>query len=209
MNELLREIEEDIRAERLQNFWSKFGKQAVWVSVAIVVGTAAGVIWREFQQDKAAKETSHLIAGNQKLEAGDYQAALEELSKIPASETSARYAMSLLKKAEAERASGDHAAAEKTLATLAAMNRSPDVALFVDLARVSSADTSRPVDKDSPLALTLAEKKAWALVAENKKEEAAGYFAELYHDTKTPPSMRARVRLALQSMAPEKLAGGK
>jgi len=209
MNELLREIEDDIRAEKIQNFWSKFGRQAVWVSVAIVAGTAAGILWREWQQSKAATETSYLIVGNQKLEAGDYQAAMEELSKIPASETSARYAMSLLKIAEAQRASGDTQAAEQTLATLAAMKRNDDIALFVDLARVSAADTSKPVDQDSPLALTLTEKKAWALVAEDKKDEAASYFAKLYHDTKTPPSMRTRARLALQTMAPDKLVQGK
>ncbi|MCE2927642.1 MAG: tetratricopeptide repeat protein [Rickettsiales bacterium] len=209
MNELLREIEDDIRAERVQNFWSKFGRQAVWVSVAIVAGTAAGILWREWQQSKAASETNLLIAGSQKLDSGDYKGAIESFNKIPVSESSARYAMSLLKKADAERASGDSAAAEKTLELLASMKRSSEVALFVDLARVSSADTSRPIDKDSPLALTLAEKKAWALAAEGKNDEAANYFGALYHDPKTSPSMRARVRLALQSMAPEKLSSEK
>ena len=44
-DDLIREFEQDMRAERSQHFWQRFGKSMVWASVAIVAGTAGGVLW--------------------------------------------------------------------------------------------------------------------------------------------------------------------
>jgi len=202
MSELFREIEEDIRAERAQRLWQRFGKQMVWLSVAIVAGTAAGVLWRDYRSSSAMKDTNQLIKGVSQYEAQDYKAAIATLGALKPD--TAAGAIALLHKAKAQSANGDKEAAKKTLMSLAEQP-GKDVAIFANLARAQLGAGEASIAKDAPLSYTLRENKAWQLIEQGKKDEAVALFADLYYDRKAPQGMKQRLLLALQRFAPEKL----
>ena len=62
-DDLLKEFEEDMRRERSEAVWKSFGKYVVWLSIAIVLGTASGVSWRYWQKTEGMRQTSQLIEG--------------------------------------------------------------------------------------------------------------------------------------------------
>lgn len=49
MSDFLRELEEDIREERIINLWSKYGNYLIGLAIIIVLGTAASVLWQHMK----------------------------------------------------------------------------------------------------------------------------------------------------------------
>lgn len=203
MSELFRELQEDMRAERTTQLWQRFGKSMVWVSVAVVAGTAAGVLWKDYRASEAMKDTNRLIKGVAEYNAGDFKNSIATLDEL-AKDRTAQGALAMLHKAEAQKAAGDKEGAEKTLAALAAESKK-DTAAFASLARMKTGTSDAAISKDTPFYYSLSESKGWALIEQEKKDEAIAIFDTLYHDEKTPQSMKQRLLLALQHLAPEKL----
>ncbi|MBU6234875.1 MAG: hypothetical protein KGQ41_03435 [Alphaproteobacteria bacterium] len=58
---LLRDAEEALQQERLREFWKQWGTTLVGMAVMLVVGTGAGVAWREWQKAKNEKATAALF----------------------------------------------------------------------------------------------------------------------------------------------------
>ena len=52
MSDFFKELEEDIREERIYNLWHKYGNYVIGLALAIVLGTAAYVIW-QYGKNKA------------------------------------------------------------------------------------------------------------------------------------------------------------
>jgi len=59
---LLRDAEEALQRERLLNLWQQWGNTIIGMAIMLVVGTGAGVAWREWQQSKNEKSTAALSA---------------------------------------------------------------------------------------------------------------------------------------------------
>lgn len=59
--QLLREAEEALSHERLITFWQTHGKTILGMALMLVVGTAAGTVWRQFSEGRDAKTTATLL----------------------------------------------------------------------------------------------------------------------------------------------------
>lgn len=57
---LIRDAEEALQQERLSEFWKQWGSTLIGMAVMLVVGTGAGVVWREWQQSKNERATAQL-----------------------------------------------------------------------------------------------------------------------------------------------------
>jgi predicted negative regulator of RcsB-dependent stress response len=57
---LVRDAEEALQQERLMEFWRQWGGTIIGMALMLVVGTAAGVAWRQWQQAKNEKSTAAL-----------------------------------------------------------------------------------------------------------------------------------------------------
>ncbi|HEY8963260.1 MAG TPA: hypothetical protein VIN59_02230 [Alphaproteobacteria bacterium] len=57
---LLRDAEEALQQERLLALWREWGGTIIGMAIMLVVGTGAGVAWREWQQAKNEKSTAAL-----------------------------------------------------------------------------------------------------------------------------------------------------
>lgn len=203
MNELIREIEEDIRRERIDRLWQNFGRKAVWASIGVVALTIATVAWKDYREHAAMRHTSRFIGALDKLAASDYSGAIESLDKLILDKNSEYYPLAMLRKAEAQNLAGDQQGALLTYRTLAERNDA-----FGSLAKILGASDSAPIEvkKGEPLYYTLSEWRGWQLMQAGKKDEATDIFLKLWYDMGAPPSMHHRLSQVLQHVAPEKLA---
>jgi len=205
MSELFREIEEEVKRERLENAWKSFGRFAIWGSVAIVLFTAIYVAWDDYNQLQEEAKTSQFLSGNERMNTGDYKGAVSIFSGLTSDSSSSYYALAMLKKAEAQYQAGDDDGSKKTYAALAQNDNSSG---FGALVKLKTLDAGEAIDAPqlSPFYHTLAEQKAWQLLGSGKKSEAADIFASLASDNNTPSSLANRAKEVLRMVAPEKLA---
>ena len=50
----IREVDEELRSDRFQDFWKAYGKVLIGVALAIVIGTAAYRYWEYSTASKSA-----------------------------------------------------------------------------------------------------------------------------------------------------------
>lgn len=193
MSELYREIEEDIRRERWERLWLRYGRTALWASVAVVLGTAAGVLWGQHRTSQVAALTAQFLAAAESLQAQDYPKTIESLSAIEAARAPFS-GLARLQRAAAEKSAGKQEEAQKTYEALAASGDD-----FAGLARMM-AGGAPPQDALRLFYYTQNEWKAWRLSAEGKKSEAKVAFMALAEDEGAPLTLRSRARLALSQM---------
>jgi hypothetical protein len=207
MNELLREIEEDIRRERMDKLWTRFGRIMVWASLAIIAATAIIVVWQDHTRSVAMSKTNQLMSGIERLGAEDYNGALKIFDTLTQDKNSSYYALAMWHKADAQKQLDHQDDATKIYEELAAQDKNPTG--LSDLAKLFSASDKGPlvtVSNDSPFYATVSEWRAWQLLAQDKKSEAADIFMSLRNNIDTPQTMRQRATDTLQHIAPEKLA---
>lgn len=202
MNELFLEIEEDIRREKYEKFWRSFGRVMVLASLALLLVTAAFVMWQSHRQSDAAEKTAQLLKGIDRLNIEDYKGAVPLFSALTDDDGSRYYGVAMLRKAQAQALSGDKEGAQKTYGALAGKNSE-----FADMAKLKTIGGNEvaEVGAASPFYYTLTETRAWALLDQGKKAEAAELFYTLASDEKTPRSLVGRARDVLQHIAPEKV----
>lgn len=206
MNELLRELEEDIRNERLERLWNSFGKLIMAASVAVIVVTVIVVVWQNRKHEYATTQTSQFIKGLDRFKVEDYSGALEVFTDLAADEQSPYYGIAMLHKAKAHRLHNDIEAARKTYQALAEHSSNESNKTFTELARILAADSAdKLIDppKDSPFFYTQTDWRAWQLMQKGDKQEAIGIFTALRDDEHTPPSQRERVKQVLEHLGVE------
>lgn len=207
MSDLLKEFEDDLRREKSEALWKNIGRNLVGISIAIVIGTIGGVVWKEYKASRSAKQTTALMTGFERLEVEDYKGAVEAFSDSAEKSSGAAYGIAMLNKAYALQKTGDVAASQETYKALA-QESGDDVAAFSSVAKILAARDSKEIIapvKGEPFYHAQLEWKAWQLMDADKKEEAIGIFISLNDDKDTPAGVRGRAAEALQLLAPDKL----
>ncbi len=198
MSELFAEIEEDIRRERFERLWEKFGRLAIYASIVVVAATAVFVAWQDYSESKAEKQTEKLRHAIELFDKKEYKEAISAFSSMTDYESSPYYGIAMLQKAQAQEESGDVEGAKHTYKEL-----SNHEGVFADLAALQTDETQ---SRQSIFPGSYIEKKAWDLLASGKKEEAAKEFSSLLEAGKFPRSLSTRAGEVLRIIAPEKLA---
>ncbi|MDX1974699.1 MAG: hypothetical protein SFT92_03380 [Rickettsiales bacterium] len=203
MTDFLREIEEDIRRQRLAELWSKLGKAAVIASVTIVLVTVVYVLWQNHRASYQAEQTSLLLRGMERLQSSDYRGAVELFDTIIVDSNANYQALALLQKAQALKALGDEAGVKATLQALAALQSKNPIAGLAPVLAADASDTLIEPVKDSPFYYSQQEARAWQLLKQAKPKEAALVLQELINDRASPSSMRKRAQELLALVAPD------
>lgn len=92
MSDIFREVDEDLRRERFERLWKRYGRYLVGTAVAIVVAVALTVAWREWQERQRAQDAAIYLAALGELENGAEQQAHQRLEQL-VSGGSSTYAM--------------------------------------------------------------------------------------------------------------------
>lgn len=206
----IREVDEDLRHDRLTALWHRYGIFVIAGAVALVAGTAGWVGWGYLEENRRERD------------ALAFERAIEEAQGVPAVAAErliavgddARTGFALVSRLTAAQilaANGDREGALTLLDQVAADRSTPD--LYRDLARIlalaARADEIapdalvtelRPYTATSPWRHTARELTAAALLRAGDPTQAIATLRDMLDDEATPQSMRVRVRELLAAL---------
>ena len=82
---LFREVDEDLRADRMRALWRRFGPYVIGAAVAVVLLVAVNEGWSWWQQTNAARSSDALYVALDAAEQGDISAAQAALGEVESS----------------------------------------------------------------------------------------------------------------------------
>ncbi|TVQ29100.1 MAG: hypothetical protein EA356_17460 [Geminicoccaceae bacterium] len=213
-----REVEEDLRHDRLTALWKRFGIFVILAAVALVAGTAGVVGWSYVKESRMERDA---LAFDRAIEeAGGVPVVAAEALALVGEDARTGYAVvARLTAAQIFAASGEQDAALDMLEQVAADRQRPE--LYRDLARLlalaARADTLppdalitelRPFTATSPWRHTARELTAAALLRAGDRDQAVATLRDVLDDEETPSAMRGRVRELLAALDAGEGAGG-
>ena len=113
--ELFREIEEDLRRDRMVGLWRRYGGIVIGAALLVVVATAGKVFWDHRQAQVRAEEAERFGAAQRILTSGKQAEAADAFAAIAADGATGFAELARLKEAEARASAGDAAAARTAL----------------------------------------------------------------------------------------------
>lgn len=81
MSDIFREVEEDVRRERLQKIWKAYGDYIIAAGVLIFAAIAGFQLWERHQDNERAKAANALTAAQQMTDPAKAAEAYDNLSK--------------------------------------------------------------------------------------------------------------------------------
>lgn len=212
MTDIFSEIDEDIRKDRAQRIWKRFGKYVIGGAVLLVLVVAG---WRVYEGYATARSAA---AGDRFLDAvtlaeENPQTGVDALEAIAADSPSGYGALARFRAASALAQDGDfdesiaHFRELSSDASLDPLVR--DVAsirlgyLLLDHGSATEVDglLLELSDTTHPFSHSAREIRAFAAMKAGNREQALGLFLELVADFNSPESVRSRARVALDVLA--------
>lgn len=204
MADIFNEIDEDVRRERYEQLWKRYGNYVIGAALLVVLGTAGAVGWREYTDRQNKAQAMRFLDAMDQAQKGDDAGARAGFAAL-AVDAGAGYAtLARLQEAGLLAKAGDLAGAGKVYEQVAQDSRVDQV--FRDFATILLAQdmiaTGDPAKLTSMLTPLMAEKSPWrhsatelsALLAQRTgdKAKAKELYAKLADDLSAPQGMRAR-----------------
>lgn len=203
---LLREIQEDLRRERLEKLWKRYGAFVIVAAVAIVLAVAAYQAWRGWEQSRRKAESASFIAAERLAEA-DPAAAVDALSHLADKGAGGVGMLAGFREAALLASQGK---ADEAAAAYEALATRLDHPLYRDLARLrwiatrlandpAAAEDARMSDTlaalsgdTNPWRFSAREIAAAVALRKGNIDEARALFGKLQADVETPQGIRTR-----------------
>lgn len=202
-DELFREVDEEVRQDRYQDLWKRYGIYTVVVAAIIIGATIAIVLWRDAQLSaREADSTRFLDAVVQESLQPD--SALLQLQELARDGTPAYRFLARLREARLLAGDGDKAQAVAVFDSIAAdddlQSTYRDIARLLAVANgmdvLSQAEVEQrigPIDSESnPFRVTAREFLALAAIQAGDRDRAAALLRANQADGSAPVASRAR-----------------
>ncbi|MCY6381728.1 tetratricopeptide repeat protein [Hoeflea prorocentri] len=216
----IREVDEELRSDRMKSIWKRFGKYIIALAVLIVLGTAADRGYDYWQENQASKSGDTFLAALNLAREGRQDEALEALRGLENDGYGAYAALARMRAATVLADSGDHQGAISDFSTIGNDRGIPTA--IRDIARVRAAyllvdhgsyeDVSAQVEvltgADNPMRHSARE--ALGLAAWNQGDliQAKQWFQQIADDTGVPAGITQRAQLMLDVITASGLGGG-
>ena len=200
----VREVDEELRRERVNSFVARFG-WAIVAAVVLVIAAIGGYIWWQGrQQEQAAQQGEALLEALQTMETGNRQAAMPAVDQLAQSDVKGYRVAALFARATAQSEAGREADAIATFKSIAENGEFAEPYRQAALVRqtVLEFDRLQPqqiIQRLGPLARpgqpwfgSAGEMVAIAHLRMNRPELAGPLFARIGRDETVPPSIRTR-----------------
>ena len=219
-DEFIREVDEAVRQDQWLKLWRRYGSYIIAAALAVVIGSAAGVGWRTWQQHERLEEARRYVDAQQLLRDGKPAEAAAAFAALAEEASSGYRVLAQLRAAEAQAEAGDRAAAGAALDRLAADGDAAPVyrSLGELLATQQQlADAQAPASLtglepltgiDNPWRFSALELRALAQMQGGDTVAARQTLDDLLADPLTPPDLarRAAELLAVLGGPPEPTA---
>ena len=165
MSDIFREVEEDVRRERLEKLWKKYGDYIIAGMAVIVVGVAGFKLWQHYQAVQIAKASVAYSTAMQLGNGGKSAEAAQVFANIAKNAPRGYAASARLAEADALFADGKTADAVALYKTIAQEDKTE----LGDLARIREAwalaNSASKSDLQTLLAPLTDPKSAWRFMA--------------------------------------------
>ncbi len=211
---LFREVEDELRAERLKRLWDRYGLYVIAVCLVVIVGVAGMKGWQAWELSQAETAGAEFEAALTLAAEGNLEEAAERLAEIARDAPRGYATLARLQQAAALAETGDTAAAVRILDEVAADSGADD--LLRGFARIRAAtllvDTADRAEIESRLSGMTAESNPWrhsaqellALAAYRSGDlaEADRLFNEIVADGTAPMGVRQRAHMMVALITP-------
>jgi hypothetical protein len=209
-DEFIREVDEAVRQDRWLDLWKAYGTYVVGGALAVVLGTAAGMGWREWQESSRLADAERFAEATRMLESDRPQEAAEAFASLVGSSDGGYAVLARLRMAEANARSGDEAARNEALAALADDGDAGELyrelsELLLLQGALGEIGTEQALDRLEPLIAgpwrhSALEMKALVEMQAGAEVEARETLALLLSDPMTPPGVGRRASELLQAL---------
>ncbi|MFN0042770.1 MAG: tetratricopeptide repeat protein [Alphaproteobacteria bacterium] len=210
MSDLIREVDEELKAERALKLWRRYGKYVVAVAILVVAVTGGAVFWKDQRQKARLAESEKYSEGMSLAFEGKAIEAAAVFAALAKDAGPGYGALARLHEAALKSRSGDDAVAAYD-AIAKNSNLSSD---FKDLGTILSVmhslDTIDPAEAAKRLDPLAKDNKNWRFSAkemlavlalkQNDAERAKALYKSLADDPNSPPALRARATEMLAAM---------
>ncbi len=205
MTDIFHEVEEDVRRERLEQLWKKYGDYAI-AGVALIVIAVAGLqLWRVYDQKQRIKASSEYMAAAQMLRSGQSNVAAEMFAKLAKIAPGGYADLSRLQEAEALMSTGNRTDALAIYKQIAAGN-DPHLGAIAKIQTAWAIVDQVPAQEvKAQLAPLNTPGSAWAPMAREilayadyragHAKAAAGEYESLAANKDAPDGVRQRARV--------------
>ena len=107
MSDIFKEVEEDVRRERYVKLWKDYGKYVIAGALAIVLGTAAGVGWRDYKSSQREGDSTAFLQAVELDRAEAHAEAAQAFATLARSAGSGYVTLALFHQAAALVVAGD------------------------------------------------------------------------------------------------------
>ncbi|MBU6298659.1 MAG: tetratricopeptide repeat protein [Alphaproteobacteria bacterium] len=202
MSDIFREVEEDVRRERLEKLWKQYGDYIIAGVAVIVVGVAGFKLWQHYEAAQQLKASAAYAQAMQLSNSGKAAEATELFAKIVKDAPSGYASTAKLSEADALLADGKTAQAVALYKIIA----DNDSSALGDIARIraawATADTSSKSDLQTLLAPLTDPKSGWRFMAQEilaycdfrdgKLKLAQSEYESLANEPAAPNTLRQR-----------------
>jgi hypothetical protein len=211
-DEFVREVDEAVRQDRWMKLWKEYGAYIVSAALAIVLGTAAGVLWRNWQESERLAEAARFAEAQQLLHQDAPAQAAEAFTVIAENADGGYAVLAKLRAAEAQAEAGDAVARAAILERLADDQSATPLyrqlaellALqhdFASLEPASARSRAEPLAEEAaPWRYSALELKALAEIEAGELEAARTTLQNLLGDPQTPPNLSRRAAELMASI---------
>lgn len=222
----IREVDEELRRDRLTGIWRLYGRWIIATVVAGLVALAGWLVWEDRQFKAASAESEVLDEAVRQASSGNDAAAIKALDGLSGSSNEGYRATALITKAAILIQKRDLDGAAKLYAQVAKDEKLPQPWRDLALVRQTAVQFDRTAPDEviarlSPLAVkgnpwfgSAGEMVAVAYLKKQRVQPAAKLFADIAADKTVPQSIRGRAAnmaasLSAQLAAPASAKQGK
>ena len=210
MSDIFREVEEDLRRDRLQHVWRKYGVWVIGAAAAVIALVAVATWWNAHQRSQAEEAARAYIAADRIAADGEIAEAAARFQAL-AEERGGGYAMVSGLRAAALLSEADRR--DEAIAAYDALAAESADPILSDLAALRAALLLSEVASADELAVRLAplareggawrftalELLAFAALRAGDRQEAAARYREIA-EAAAPPRVRERARTMLRGL---------
>ena len=212
MTDLIREVDEELRAERALRLWKTYGKYVIGAAVLVVAVTAAVVVWKDQQRKSREADGERFAAALALAYEGKVADAGPAFAAIAKDGGAGYRALAGLHEAALKTRAGDTEGAIAVYDALAADSGLPSEMrdLATALSILNALDTVDPeaaAKRIEPLAkdgqvwrFTARELLAALALRRNDAPRAKELYKSLADDADSPPALRARATEMLSGL---------